>query len=213
MGKMTAAQARDMMIYVADAVMAAKEDLCQADRNIGDGDHGVGMAGGFEGVKQELTGKEFTDIYQVFSTVGRTMIRIMGGASGIIFGLLFYAGSKNMPSQSEMNEAEFTALFKKALAEIHAKGQAKVGDKTVIDALDPMVSSLEECVSKGLSYKEMLAKAYSAAVEGKESSKKYVAKFGKAKTLGERAIGFPDAGAVSLTVITKAMSEWAQKNL
>lgn len=213
MGKMTAAQAKDMMIHVADAVMAAKEDLCQADRNIGDGDHGVGMAGGFESAKQELSGKEFSDVYQVFSTVGRTMIKVMGGASGIIFGLLFYAGSKNMPPQSEMNEAEFTALFKKALAEIQAKGQAKVGDKTVIDALDPMVSSLEASVSKGLSYQEMLADAYVAAVEGRENSKKYIAKFGKAKTLGERAIGFPDAGAVSLTVITKAMSEWAQKNL
>lgn len=213
METLNATQMRDMILQVADAVVEAKEYLCEADRNIGDGDHGIGMAGGFEGVKQELAGKEFDDVYLVLSTVGRTMIRIMGGASGIIFGLLFYAGSKNMTAQKEITTAEFAEIFEKALVEIQAKGQAKVGDKTVIDALDPMVKALKESVAQNLSFKEMLNRAYLAAEEGKEASKAYVAKFGKAKALGERAVGFPDAGAVSLTVITKAMRDWAQENL
>lgn len=213
MSKMTANQVRDMMIHVANTVIDAKELLCQADRNIGDGDHGVGMAGGFEAVRQELESTEYTDVYQVLATVGRTMIKTMGGASGIIFGLLFYAGSKNMPPKSEITVAELSDIFEKALTEIQAKGQAQVGDKTVVDALDPMVKSFQESRLKNLTFKETLARAYAAAEDGKERSKNFIAKFGKAKALGERALGFPDAGAVSLTIITKAMGEWVEQNL
>src|SRR5512140_1180945 len=136
---LTTAQAKSMLLAVAQAVIDHKEDLCEADRNIGDGDHGIGMANGLEAAQKELNAAEFTDVYQVFSTVGRTMIKVMGGASGIIFGLLFYAGAKNMPPASEINAAQLTEIFEKALNEIQAKGQAKCGDKTLVDALEPMV--------------------------------------------------------------------------
>ena len=213
MDSISAAQAREMMVYVADVIVESKELLCEADRNIGDGDHGIGMAAGLERCREELRAREFTDVYDVFSTSGRTMIRTMGGASGIIFGMLFYAGSRNMTSQSEIGISEFSHMFDKALAEIQAKGHAEVGDKTVVDALYPMVVSLRQSSESALPFKEALRRAYLAAEEGKEASRHYVAKVGKAKALGERAIGFPDAGAVSLSLIAKAMSDWAEKNL
>jgi dihydroxyacetone kinase-like protein len=213
MGNLTASQARLMLIQVASTVVKAKELLCEADRNIGDGDHGIGMAKGFEEARKELEAREYEDVYQVFSTVGRTMIRVMGGASGIIFGLLFYAGSKNMPPQPSISEMEFAWIFQKALIEIKAKGQAKLGDKTVVDALEPMVETLLETASKGCTLRQMLAQAYLSADAGKECTKDYIARFGKAKTLGERAIGYPDAGAVSLTMISGSMRDWATENL
>ena len=213
MDSISAAQAREMMVYVADVIVESKELLCEADRNIGDGDHGIGMAAGLERCREELWAREFTDVYDVFSTSGRIMIRTMGGASGVIFGMLFYAGGRNMTSQSEIGISEFSHMFDKALAEIQAKGHAEVGDKTVVDALYPMVVSLRQSSESALPFKEALRRAYLAAEEGKEASKNYVAKFGKAKTLGERAIGFPDPGAVSLSLIAKAMSDWAEKNL
>lgn len=213
MARLTAAQAKAMMLEVAQTVIANKEFLCEADRNIGDGDHGIGMANGFEAAHNELISNDFTDVYQVFSTIGRTMIKVMGGASGIIFGLLFYAGAKNMPPKNEITQVELAEIFEKASLEIKAKGQAKLGDKTLIDALDPMVASMKANAAHEASFPEMLDAAYQAAEDGKEASKNYVAKLGKAKTLGERAIGYPDAGCVSLTVIVKAMSTWAKENL
>lgn len=213
MAGLSAAQAKAMMLEVAQTVISKKEFLCEADRNIGDGDHGIGMANGFEAAYDALALKDFTDVYEVFSTIGRTMIKVMGGASGIIFGLLFYAGSKNMPPKSEITEAEFAEIFEKADVEIKAKGQAQLGDKTLIDALDPMVAAMKAGAAKKASFPEMLEAASAAAEAGKEASKEYVAKIGKAKTLGERAIGYPDAGCVSLTVIMQAMSSWANNNL
>jgi len=210
---LTASQARAMMIQVAATIIRSKDLLCEADRNIGDGDHGIGMALGFEESKKELQAREYQDVYQVFSTVGRTMIRVMGGASGIIFGLLFYSGSKNMPPKPDLSASEFAELFQKALTEIKAKGQAKPGDKTMVDALEPMVESLQESATRGSTFKEMLEQAYLAAEAGKERTKGYVAHFGKAKTLGDRAIGYPDPGAISLTLIAESMRDWAAENL
>jgi dihydroxyacetone kinase-like protein len=68
-------------------------------------------------------------------------------------------------------------------------------------------------VANETDFQQLLSDACLAAEAGKEASKGYVARYGKAKTLGERAVGYPDAGCVSLTVITRAMSEWAQMNL
>jgi dihydroxyacetone kinase-like protein len=213
MQSLTAAQVKDLLLRIADAVISAKEMLCDADRNIGDGDHGIGMAKGFEAARTALEAESFDDVYAVFGTVGRTMIRVMGGASGIIFGLLFYAGAKNMPPKAEVSTAEFSEIFAKALAEIKAKGQAQIGDKTLIDGLQPMVEAMQQSAARGDSYKVLFHAACQAAESGKEASKAYIARHGKAKTLGERAIGYPDAGCVTLTVICGAMDNWAQASL
>jgi dihydroxyacetone kinase len=147
-------------------------------------------------------------VYKIFFTVGRTMIKEMGGASGIIFGTLFYAGSKNVQPSPELSVKDFCTVFEKALVEIQARGQAQVGDKTVVDALQPMVAAMQQNIDKDLTFVQMSQIALEAAIQGMENSKQYVARFGRAKTLGERAIGYPDPGAVSLTLIVQAMLEW-----
>jgi dihydroxyacetone kinase-like protein len=213
MSAFIAAQAKSMLLSVASTVVAHREILCEADRHIGDGDHGISMANGFEAAAKELESHEYNDVYQVFSTVGRTLIRVMGGASGIIFGFLFYAGTRNMPAKAEINETEFTAIFEKALAEIQAKGQAKPGDKTLVDGLAPAVQAMRDSLARGDALPELLKAACQAAEAGMEASKQYIARVGKAKTVGERSVGYPDAGCVSLVLITRAMSDWAHQNL
>ena len=195
-------------MYTCQVMVDSQEIMCEADRNIGDGDQGIGMAKGFEAALQELQKQEFEDVYKIFFTVGRTMIKEMGGASGIIFGMLFYAGSKNVEPSPELTVKDFVTVFDKALTEIKAKGQAQVGDKTVVDALQPMVEAMQQNLDKDLSFEEITQIALEAAIQGKENSKQYAAKFGRAKTLGDRAIGYPDAGAVSLTLILQAMLDW-----
>jgi dihydroxyacetone kinase phosphoprotein-dependent L subunit len=213
MDTLSAEQVKSLLLHVADSVIEAKEALCDADRNIGDGDHGIGMALGFEAAREVLQSQEFEDVYALFSTLGRTMIKTMGGASGIIFGLLFYAGAKNMPPKGELSTADLSEIFAKALAEIKFKGQAQLGDKTLIDGLQPMVAAMQQSASQGDDFKTLFHKASLAAEQGKETSKGYVARIGKAKTLGDRAIGFPDPGCVSLTVICQAMERWAAQAL
>ena len=208
MKSLSAAQLKSMLMHTCQVMIDSQEIMCDADRNIGDGDHGIGMAKGFEAALQELQKQEFEDVYKIFFTIGRTMIKEMGGASGIIFGTLFYAGSKNVEPSPELTVKDFCTVFDKALIEIKTKGQAQPGDKTVVDALQPMVEAMQQNLEKDLSFEEMTQIALEAAIQGKENSKQYIAKFGRAKTLGDRAIGYPDAGAVSLTLILQSMLDW-----
>jgi dihydroxyacetone kinase phosphoprotein-dependent L subunit len=208
MKSLSAAQVKSMLMHTCQVMVESQEIMCDADRNIGDGDHGIGMAKGFGAALDELKKQEFDDVYKIFFTVGRTMIKEMGGASGIIFGMLFYAGSKNVEPSPELTVKDFYVVFDKALTEIKAKGQAQVGDKTIVDGLQPMVETMQQNLEKDLSFEEITQIALDAAIQGKENSKQYVAKFGRAKTLGERAIGYPDAGTVSLTLIMQSFLDW-----
>jgi dihydroxyacetone kinase phosphoprotein-dependent L subunit len=208
MQSLNAAQLKSMLIHTCQVMVASQEIMCAADRDIGDGDHGIGMARGFGAALAELNKQEFDDVYKILFTIGRTMIKEMGGASGIIFGTLFLAGSKNVEPDPELTVSDFCTVFDKALAEIKAKGGAQVGDKTVVDALQPMLEAMQHNLEKDLSFEEMTQIALEAAVQGKENSKQYVARFGRAKTLGDRAVGYPDPGALSLTLIMQSMLDW-----
>ena len=78
---------------------------------------------------------------------------------------------------------------------------AVVGDKTLIDALVPCADSLVECADKKMTVKESLKLSAGAAVKGAKETEKIAARMGRAGTVGERSIGYPDAGAYALGVI------------
>lgn len=201
---------KEMLIYIADKIIESKPFLTEVDSKIGDGDHGIGMAGGLQKAKNKLlTLDNISNVYDLFNTVGKTMLMSMGGASGVIFGSLFLAGSKNVDPKTELNAQDIAEIMEKGLISIKERGKAQVGDKTMIDALEPAVESLKANSSKGLHL--MLLEAEAAAAQGVENTKKYVAKFGRAKSLMERAIGYQDAGATSVWIIFRSMREFVEK--
>lgn len=200
---------RNMLMYTADQVIAKKPYLTEVDSAIGDGDHGIGMAGGMQKAKKKLmtmSGEE--NVYRIFEAAGEAMLMSMGGASGVIFGSLYLAGAKGMPAKKNLTAADFAAMEEKSLKAIQERGGAKVGDKTMVDALAPAVAAMGNNYGKSLL--ETLKAAEEAAKQGVEDSKKYVAKFGRAKSLLERAIGYQDAGATSVYLIFKAMREFVE---
>ncbi|MCP4399905.1 MAG: DAK2 domain-containing protein, partial [bacterium] len=78
-----------MLIYISQRMIESKDALTQADKAIGDGDHGIGMARGFEAVLQKIAGQEFSSIERLFTAVGMALMMSIGGAAGAIFGTLF----------------------------------------------------------------------------------------------------------------------------
>ncbi|MBB5040007.1 dihydroxyacetone kinase subunit DhaL [Prosthecobacter dejongeii] len=196
-------QVRLMMLQVADAIIVAEPMLSQADRDLGDGDHGLGMKRGMEAVKAQLEPMEAASVEQVFVATGTAMMTSMGGASGALFGTVYRAGGKAVAGR-EVLDAEGLALFLQAALEgVMKRGGAKPGDKTMIDALAPAAEKAKEV--SGLPLEEALVAVAAAAEAGKEASKAMIAQFGRAKTLGEACIGFPDAGACSVTIMLQTM--------
>jgi len=204
-------QTMDMLMEVCRAVIQSKQLLTEVDSSIGDGDHGIGMAGGMEKAKAALAeGAPFADINTLFKTTGMAMINTMGGASGIIFGSMFLGGLKGLEPITVLDGNTFTRMMRGALSAIKARGKAEMGDKTMVDALEPAVLAMEKLPDAD--WVTLMRAAADAAKTGVENTKLFVAKFGKAQYLGERAIGFQDAGATSVFIIFNAMYEFVRSH-
>lgn len=193
-------------MQVADAIIVAEPMLSQADRDLGDGDHGLGMKRGMEAVKVQLGGLDPSSVEQVFVNTGTAMMTSMGGASGAIFGTVYRAGGKALAGRATFDAEGLALLLEAALEGVMKRGGAKPGDKTMIDAVAPAATKARE--STGLSLTEALKVVAQAAADGTEASKAMIAQFGRAKTLGEACLGFPDAGALSVTIMLSTMRDY-----
>ena len=199
-----------MMIFVAEEVIRNEELLSEADRSIGDGDHGLGMKRGFSEVKKKLLETNSLTIGNIFQTSGHALISSMGGASGPIFGMLFIKGADAIGDCNNLDSSSLFSFLNGGYDGIGVISQAKSGDKTMLDALIPARDAAKEAVNKPL--KEAFMSVEKSAKMGVENTKKMTAKIGRATTLGERSIGHPDPGALSLWVILKAASDYINNN-
>jgi len=202
------AQVRAMLLLVADKIIIAEPELSEADRRLGDGDHGIGMQRGMEAAKTEITATpDDATVGKLFGTMGSAMMSSMGGASGVVFGSLFRAGTKALKaSPSEFNSQGLADLLSAAAETVMKRGGAKPGDKTMLDALVPAAEKAGQLT--GLPLSEALAQVASTAEAGCDASADLIATMGRAKTLGEKSIGHPDAGACSVAIILRTMSDF-----
>ncbi|WP_288688197.1 dihydroxyacetone kinase subunit DhaL, partial [uncultured Acinetobacter sp.] len=198
------------MRYVIDAMSACiiknEVPFCELDAHAGDGDFGMSVAKGFKQLKRhwvELTQYERMDDFLLNCSM--IIMEHCGGASGPIWGSAFRAASKSIKGKDTLSVADFAALLQDAVKGIQTTGErsfgrgAVVGDKTLIDALVPCADSWSANTDK--SFKENFTLGAQAAVQGAENTKAIVARMGRAGTVGDRSLGYPDAGAHGLGVI------------
>ncbi len=203
---LTKDEVKAMLVLACERVIAAEPQLSEADRNLGDGDHGLGMQRGMTAAKERLEAGEVESIEKAFSAVGMAMMSSMGGASGAIFGTFFRNGGKALAGKDSFDAAGLAAFLRAGVDGVKQRGGAAVGDKTVVDAMEPAAEKAAEVANQSLP--QAIDAVAAAALAGLEASKAMVAKFGRAKTLGEACVGFPDAGAMSVTVIIGAMKDY-----
>ena len=196
----------EMVKQVALSIIDSEPLLTDADRNLGDGDHGLGMERGMKAVIEKIESSSFNQISDVFKSAGMAMMSSMGGASGALFGTLFRNGGKALDGEETLNSDGLKSFLNAANEGVKSRGGASPGDKTMIDALEPAAQEASENIS--LPLYELISLVSEAADRGKEESKDMIATMGRAKTLGERSLGHPDAGACSVAIILKSMSEF-----
>ena len=136
-----------------------------------------------------------------------------GGASGPIWGSAFRMAGKQAGKKRELSKREFADMLEAAVTGIQKTGEysfgrgAVVGDKTLIDALVPSVDSWEMQIEQNQDMKTLFEMAAEAAVRGAKSTEEIAARMGRAGTVGDRSIGYPDAGAHALGVIFTEISQ------
>lgn len=196
---------RKSLIHSAKKIQENREYLCELDSAIGDGDHGNSMSKGFKAVENKLENNDPDTVGHLFKLVGTTLMKNMGGATGPIFATLFMSAGKKAGDRKNADLDTLADMFETSLKDVSERGDAKPGDKTMIDALKPAVEALRESGKKDRSITEGMKLAYERASEGVEKTKEMKPSRGKAKSLGDRAIGHQDPGATSVSLIFKAM--------
>ncbi|SDB41160.1 dihydroxyacetone kinase, C-terminal domain [Pseudobutyrivibrio sp. YE44] len=197
----------DCLKAIGERIIENKDFLTDLDREIGDADHGVNMARGFQGVIEKVPEDE-ADIGAALKKAGMTLLSTVGGASGPLYGTAYMEAAKVFAGKTEVTGEDFKASLAAAIEGIKKRGHAEKGEKTMLDALIPAYDTLSEKLSGGSEFLEALEAACQAANEGVEFTKTIAATKGRASYLGERSIGHQDPGATSLTITLETIRDF-----
>ena len=202
---MDAATVSSWMQEIETSVRAERDHLVQLDAAIGDGDHGINMTRGFEAVVQALGADNGSPPGRLLIIAGRTLVSTVGGASGPLWGSALRAGGRALGDETTFDGAQLAEVLGAALASVKDLGTAALGDKTMVDALEPAVETLRARIADGESLPQALEAAASAAEAGMRGTIPLQARKGRASYLGERSVGHQDPGATSTALIVRAL--------
>ncbi|BCG76680.1 dihydroxyacetone kinase subunit DhaL [Mesorhizobium sp. 113-3-3] len=186
-----------LIAVAADTIAAHAGELTALDQAIGDGDHGLNMKRGFEAVRAEADAFAAKPLPDALKAIGTKLVMTVGGASGPLFGTLFMALGKEITTDPD--RAGLTAAFGKAIDAVAARGKSQVGQKTMLDVLQPV----RDALAGGKTAAEIADIADAAA----EATVPMKALRGRASFLGERSIGHMDAGARSTALLVRSVGQ------
>ncbi|MDR1931810.1 MAG: DAK2 domain-containing protein [Spirochaetales bacterium] len=191
----------------AQKIINAKDELTAIDAKFGDADHGVTMEKignaiitALDSLKDEAVG-----IKTLFGACADEIMKINGGAAVPLWNTLFEGFKNGAADTQEISAGDFKRLFQSALEEISGLTPAKVGDKTMMDALIPAVEAITAC--PGDDPAQITGAGAEAARKGAQESANMISKFGRAKSYKEKTIGTPDAGAMSMMYFFTGLSD------
>lgn len=201
MNKVNLEKFQKMFAAAAADVTAAEKELSALDAVCGDGDHGTAIKGAINAANDAMA--KGADLNGAFFDAGMASMSHSNGSTSTLFGSLLMGISEGIPAGATELDAEGVAkAFKSGLDSVMTNTKAKVGDKTLMDALIPAVEAMQGKTD----LVELFNAAAKASDEGAESTKQLQAKFGRARNLGEKSIGSKDAGATSDAMIFAAFA-------
>ena len=197
-------QLLDIISRMSDIIQENKDFLTELDMPIGDSDHGINMARGFQAVAAKLPTLEGKDAGTILKTVGMTLVSTVGGASGPLYGTAFMKAGMKVMGKMEVGMDDFLVMLQEAVDGIKMRGKSTTGEQTMLDA---MVPALEAMKAASGSAAEVLAAGLKAAQDGVEATKGMIATKGRASYLGERSLGHQDPGATSFTLLFSVIAK------
>ena len=197
LGDMAALNLARLIAVAAETIAAHAEELTALDQAIGDGDHGLNMKRGFEAVRAEADAFAAKPLPDALKAIGTKLVMTVGGASGPLFGTLFMALGKEIAADPDRNN--LAAAFGKAVDAVAARGKSQIGQKTMLDVLQPV----HDALAGGKTAAEIADIADAAA----EATVPMKALRGRASFLGDRSIGHMDAGARSTALLVRTVAE------
>ena len=201
MDTITVQHIMDSMDVVIDTVLENEGYFCELDSAAGDGDFGSSLAKGFRGLRSKWESLNKDDIGAFMRSCGMIIMEKCGGASGPIWGTALMQAGRYAKGKKRVDLKELSELFQSMVDGVQKIGGASLGDKTLLDALIPATESLRDSALEHEGMLLALRKSVKAAEDGATSTREIAAKKGRASYLGDRSIGYYDAGAKAIAVI------------
>lgn len=190
-------------------VIAAEDELGRIDAVAGDGDHGRGMVRGLTAavISARAALQEPAGAATLLNSAGDSWAAKAGGTSGALWGAALAAiGTRLGDDTDRISPADVAAALRCGLDAIQTLGKAKLGDKTMIDALVPFLDTLDTLLGSGSSLPDAWADAAAVATVAAADTQSLRPRVGRARPLAARSVGTPDAGAVSLALCVTAIA-------
>lgn len=207
MNRLTVNDMVKIIEIMADIIIKNEVYFCELDSVAGDGDFGMSLSKGFKVLKEEWEQLPKEDIGGFLKECGMLITEHCGGASGPIWGSAFRGAGKYAAGKTELDVKELGELLYTAVEAIQKRGGARLGDKTLLDALIPAAGALKKSGEAGEDMLQAMKKSAAEAVAGAERTKEIIASRGRASYLGERSLNYPDAGAMAIGIIFTGISE------
>lgn len=198
MDKFTTEQLPELFAGVASMFAEKKEELCDMDAKMGDGDLGLTMDKGYGALPQLI--KENTepgDIGKTLMKAGMKMAGLVPSTMGTLMSSGVMEGGKALKGKTEFGAEELSVYLTAFAAGIKKRGKCELGDRTILDSVDAGAKSAAEAAAVGKTMEEVIEAACQGAAAGVEATKDMVPKFGKAAVFAAKAAGVADQGAVA----------------
>lgn len=206
---------REIVTEMIEVINANRQYLSEIDGLIGDGDHGINMAKGFNNCASRLSqmGPEADNIPAALNQLSLALMDDIGGSMGPLYGKFFAGWVTTLQPYARMDAELFGQSLEQGINNVQSMGQAQPGDKTLIDTLVPALSAYRSALRNNSDFKQALHAMVLAAQSGKDSTKNMQARIGRSARLGPRSIGVLDAGATSCYLILKSFAETIERRL
>ncbi|MEI5677099.1 MULTISPECIES: dihydroxyacetone kinase family protein [unclassified Mesorhizobium] len=186
-----------------------REFLIALDGKVGDSDLGITMSKSFAAAAEALHGEgEVAGIAKLLRTAGATMARTAPSTMGTLTATGFLRASKAVDGKEALGATEVAAFWRAFRDGVAERGKAKVGDKTLLDVLDPIAVALEAQAESAAPLAEALAAAAAAAEQALKATESMLAQHGKAAAFQQKTIGLQDAGATVGYFLVRRMAEF-----
>lgn len=189
--------------HACASVLAAEAELTEIDSRFGDADHGLTMAK-IAGAIERAVDQSEGGIRSMLDSAAMAVMALNGGSAVPLWNTWLDGMQEGAPEGEEVDVAGLQAMFARALEELDDMSGAKVGDKTMMDAVIPASQAI--AAYQGDDEDALFAAAARAAAQGAENSREFVSKFGRAKSYGAQTIGTPDAGAASMSYFFQGLA-------
>lgn len=193
-----------MLLFSSERLKEESKYLSEIDSKFGDGDHGVTIHKIALLIEKKVKEWGEESIHDFIESLGTDIMAVNGGSAGPLYGTMIGGLATPLNEEKVIDSALLKTMLQSMLDEMQEITTAKIGDKTMMDALIPAVNAGVETDGDVL---RVLEASATAAKKGAEKSKEFASKFGRAKSYKEQTIGTPDAGAVSTSIFFQAIYE------